>query len=285
MTFSRWSPALAAWIFAIAGSAHAAEPMPWQIMMQPAATPVMERIISFNNLLLIIEGVIVLFVLALMVIIFVRFRASRNPVPSKTTHNTTLEVVWTVIPILILVIVAVPSMRLLFYMDKIPTEGAEAEDYPEMTLKITGHQWYWSYEYPDHGEFVFDSIIIENDSIKPGQRRLLEVDNRVVLPVNTNVRLLMTSEDVIHNWAVPAFGVKMDTVPGRINESWIRITKEGTYFGQCSELCGVNHGFMPIAVDAVSKEKFDAWVEQAKEKFADKDTDSASQIAANVTPR
>jgi cytochrome c oxidase subunit 2 len=285
MTISRWSPVLAAWIVAMAGNAQAAEPRPWEIFMQPAATPVMERITSFNELLLVIEGVIVLFVLALMLIIFVRFRASRNPVPSKTTHNPMLEVIWTVVPILILVVIAVPSMRLLFYMDKVPTHGPEAKDYPEMTLKITGHQWYWSYQYPDYGEFEFDSNIVPEDELKPGQLRLLEVDNHVVLPVNTNVRLLMTSGDVIHDWAVPSFGIKMDAVPGRINETWIRINDKGTYYGQCSELCGVNHGFMPIVVDAVSKKDFDAWVAKAKKENADEGTEPASRLAANVTPR
>ena len=268
MNFKWWRFVPFALVMAASGTAFGAEPMPWQIDFQPAATPVMERIHHFHNLLLIIEALIVLLVMALMAIIIIKFRASANPVPSKTTHNTMLEVIWTVIPILILVVIAVPSMRLLFYMDKIPESGPEAENYPKMTLKITGHQWFWSYEYPDNGGLSFDSNIIPDEDIKPGQRRLLEVDNRVVLPINTNIRLLMTSEDVIHDWAVPSFGIKMDAVPGRINETWIRIERTGTYFGQCSELCGVNHGFMPIAVNAVTKEDFDAWVVKAKKQFA-----------------
>lgn len=281
MNFKWWRFVPFALVMAASGTAFGAEPMPWQIDFQPAATPVMERIHHFHNLLLIIEALIVLLVMALMAIIIIKFRASANPVPSKTTHNTMLEVIWTVIPILILVVIAVPSMRLLFYMDKIPESGPEAENYPKMTLKITGHQWFWSYEYPDNGGLSFDSNIIPDEDIKPGQRRLLEVDNRVVLPINTNIRLLMTSEDVIHDWAVPSFGIKMDAVPGRINETWIRIERTGTYFGQCSELCGVNHGFMPIAVNAVSKEEFDAWVEKAKKQFAS-DKPKPREVASNA---
>ena len=266
----------------VSGTAFGAQPMPWEINFQPAATPVMERIHNFHNMLLIIEGLIVLLVLVLMVIIIVRFRASANPVPSKTTHNTPLEVIWTVVPILILVAIAVPSLRLLFYMDKIPKSGPEATNYPKMTLKITGHQWYWSYAYPDNGNFTFDSNIIPDEDLKPGQPRLLSVDNRVVLPINTNVRLLITSGDVIHDWAVPSFGVKTDAVPGRINETWIRIERTGTYYGQCSELCGINHGFMPIAVNAVTKKDFDAWVAKAKKEFASNDTAKPREVASNA---
>tara|TARA_B100000315_G_C14593089_1_gene597024 strand:- start:3622 stop:4494 length:873 start_codon:yes stop_codon:yes gene_type:complete len=244
----------------MASGANAAEPIPWQMNFQPAATPVMEKIIDFHNLLLTIQVGIVVLVLGLMLYIIIKFNSKSNPEPSKTTHNTPLEVIWTVIPIVILIVLAVPSMKLLFFMDKAPN--------PEMTLKITGHQWYWSYQYPDNGDFEFDSNIIPDDEIKPGQRRLLEVDNQVVLPVNTEIRLLMTSEDVIHNWAIPAFGVKMDTVPGRTNESWIKVTKPGTYYGQCSELCGVNHGFMPVAVKVVSKDEFKKWAAEAKKEFA-----------------
>lgn len=244
----------------LASGANAAEPKPWQMNFQPAATPVMEKIIDFHNLLLTIQVGIVVLVLGLMLYIIIKFNSKSNPEPSKTTHNTALEVIWTVIPIVILIVLAVPSMKLLFFMDKAPN--------PEMTLKITGHQWYWSYEYPDNGGFEFDSNMVPDEEIKPGQRRLLEVDNQVVLPVNTEIRLLMTSEDVIHNWAIPSFGVKMDTVPGRTNESWIKVTKPGVYYGQCSELCGVNHGFMPVAVKVVSKEEFKKWTAKAKKEFA-----------------
>ncbi len=264
MTKNRWIALVSTFfaLFASTGAALANEPVPWQINFQKAATPVMEDIVSFHNLLLWIEVAIVVFVLLLMIWIIIRFNARSNPKPSRTTHHTMLEVVWTVVPILILVVIAVPSMKLLFFMDK-------AEN-PEMTLKVIGHQWFWSYEYPDHGNFTFDSNIVADEDLKPGEPRLLTVDNRVVLPADTTIQVLLTADDVIHNWAVPSFGIKIDTVPGRINETWFRVPSEhiGTYYGQCSELCGVNHGFMPIAVDIVSKQDFAAWVEKAKEEFA-----------------
>ncbi|MFN4283033.1 MAG: cytochrome c oxidase subunit II [Alphaproteobacteria bacterium] len=242
------------------GLAAAAVPQPWTFGFQEAATPVARDIHDLHHLLLVIITAITLFVLALLIYVIVRFNAKRNPTPSRTSHNTLIEVLWTVLPVLILVVIAVPSFKLLYFMDR--------TDKPEMTLKVTGHQWYWSYQYQDHGDFQFDSLMIPTDQLKPGQHRLLEVDNQVVVPINTNIRLLVTSQDVLHAWAVPAFGVKMDTVPGRLNETWMRIERPGTYYGQCSELCGVNHGFMPIAVRAVSKEEFQVWVEEARKKFA-----------------
>ena len=241
-------------------------PQPWQMNFRPSATPVMDDIVEFHNLLLVIEVIIVLFVLGLMVYICVKFNAKANPVPSKTTHNSLLEVAWTVIPIIVLIVIAVPSMKLLVFMDKAPKEKVE------MTLKVIGHQWYWSYEYPDAGNLAFDSNIIPDEEIdaSKGQIRLLEVDNRIAIPVDTTIRVLMTSEDVLHNWAVPAFGIKMDTVPGRINESWIRVpaARAGVYRGQCSELCGVNHGYMPIVIEAKSKQDFAKWLDKAKKEFA-----------------
>lgn len=243
---------------ALAMEGHAS---PWQLGFIDAASPVMEDINEFHNLLLVIITAITLFVLALLVYVVVKFNEKANPVPSKTTHNTLLEVAWTGVPILILIVIAVPSFKLLFFMDR--------HENPDMTLKVTGHQWYWSYEYPDHGGFGFDSNLIEEEDLQPGQPRLLAVDNEVVLPIDTNIRVLQTSDDVFHNWAIPAFGLKLDTVPGRINENWVRITKPGKYYGQCSELCGVRHAFMPITVHAVSKEEFAAWVEKAKTEFAD----------------
>jgi len=241
-------------------------PQPWQMDFRPSATPVMDDIVDFHNLLLVIEVLIVLFVLGLMVYICVKFNAKANPVPSKTTHNVFLEVVWTVIPIIILIVITVPSVKLLVFMDKAPKEKVE------MTLKVIGHQWYWSYEYPDAGDLAFDSNIIPDEEIdaSKGQIRLLEVDNRIAIPVDTTIRVLMTSEDVLHNWAVPAFGIKMDTVPGRINEAWIRVpaARAGVYRGQCSELCGVNHGYMPIVIEAKSKQEFAKWLDKAKKEFA-----------------
>ncbi|MAR79037.1 MAG: cytochrome c oxidase subunit II [Rhodospirillaceae bacterium] len=233
---------------------------PWQMGFREAASPVMERIVDFHNFLMIISVAIAVFVTVLLGYVMVRFRASKNPNPSKRTHNTFIEVLWTVIPIIILVVMVVPSFRLLYYMDK------TAE--PEMTLKAIGHQWYWSYEYPDHGDFIFDSIMIEESDLKPGQERLLHTDNEVVLPINTNIKILVTADDVIHNWALPSFGIKMDAVPGQLNETWVNITKPGIYYGMCSELCGVRHSFMPITVRAVTKEKFSEWVEKAKIEFA-----------------
>lgn len=256
----RFLTALVAGLAGLSATAFAAAPEPWQLGLQPAATPVAEHLHDLHNWLLIIVTAITVFVMLLLLYVIVRFNARSNPVPSKTTHNTLVEMMWTVVPIIILVGIAIPSFRLLYFADR--TEEAE------MTVKIIGHQWYWSYEYPDNGDFTFDSIMIEDEDLQPGQLRLLETDTEVVLPVNTNVRLLMTADDVIHSWAMPSFGVKLDAVPGRINETWTRIDREGVYYGQCSELCGVRHGYMPIKVRAVSKEEFTAWVAQAQEEFA-----------------
>ena len=257
---------------AAAPGALASEPLPWQMGFQPAASPTMASIESFHTLLMWVITLITIFVLGLLVYVMVRFNETANPTPSQTTHNTMVEVLWTVIPIVILVAIAVPSFKLLYFTDK--TANAE------MTLKIVGHQWYWSYEYPDQGELKFDSNMIADKDLKPGQRRLLEVDNRVVLPVGTNIRLQMTGADVIHAWRIPAFGVMKDTVPGRLTETWVRIDREGVYYGQCSELCGINHAFMPIAVEAVGKEKFAAWVVDARKKFASAPApETAPQVA------
>jgi cytochrome c oxidase subunit 2 len=233
---------------------------PWQLGLQDSASPVMEKVHEFHTLMLVIQVAIVALVLGVLAYVIVRFNAKRNPVPSKTAHNTLLEIVWTAVPIVILVVIAIPSIKLLYFADK-------TQDY-EMTLKITGHQWYWSYAYPDHGDFQFDSIPVADDDLQPGQPRLLSVDNRIVLPVNTKIQLLITADDVIHNWAIPALGLKADAVPGRTNETWVEITREGDYYGMCSELCGINHGYMPIHVEAVSKEAFAVWVKEATEKFA-----------------
>ncbi len=230
--------------------------------MQPAGSPVMEDIREFHGFLLTVEVLIVIFVLVMLAIIIFRFNAKANPVPAKWSHNTLLEVIWTAVPIVILVVIAIPSLKLLYFADRAPN--------PEMTLKVTGNQWYWTYQYPDHGNFEFDSNLIPDDEIdvEKGQVRLLSVDNPVVLPVGTTIRLLLTSSDVIHNWAIPSFGLKLDTVPGRTNETWVKIKEPGMYYGMCSELCGINHGFMPIQVEAVSKEAFKAWTEKAKKEFA-----------------
>ncbi len=250
---------------------------PWQMWLQEPGSPTADRIYAFNVQLMVIETLIVIFVLGLMVYIAIRFNKTRNPVPSKTTHNTLLEVIWTAVPIIVLVGIAVPSLKHLYFADHIKNA--------DMTLKVIGNQWYWTYNYPDQGDFSFDSIIIPEAELKPGQPRLLTVDNKVVLPVETNIRLLYSSNDVIHNWAVPSLALKMDNTPGRINETWTRIHKkyEGkTLYGMCSELCGVNHGFMPIAIQAVSKEEFAVWAAAAKKKFSsnEKPVDEKIRLAA-----
>jgi cytochrome c oxidase subunit 2 len=235
---------------------------PWQLGFQESATPIMTQITDFHNFLNIIITVVALFVLALMIYVMWRFNEKRNPNPSRTSHNTALEVAWTVIPIFILVVIAIPSFRLLFAQYDFPKA--------DITITATGSQWYWTYEYPDEG-IRFDSIMVAEANLKEGQPRLLTVDNDVVVPVNANVIVGLKSNDVIHDWAVPAFGVKLDAVPGRYQKTWFRAEREGIFYGQCSELCGRNHAFMPIAVRVVSQDEYDAWV--AEHKSAEIDTD------------
>jgi cytochrome c oxidase subunit 2 len=234
-------------------------PRPWQVTFQNAVSPVMERIVDLHNQLMYAMTAIVIFVMALLAYVCYKFSAKRNPIPQKFSHNVKLEIIWTIIPVIILMIIAVPTFRTLYYVEKI--ENAE------MTVKVVGYQWYWHYQYPDHGNFEYDSYMIRDKDLKENQIRLLEVDNRVVIPVNTTVRFLITAGDVIHSFAVPAFGLKTDAVPGRVNETWVKVTKPGVYYGQCSELCGVDHGFMPIAVEVVSREEFDEWTKNAQKKF------------------
>jgi cytochrome c oxidase subunit 2 len=244
---------------ALSDLAWAAQPTPWQIGLQPAATPVMDRVASFHSLLLWIITLICVFVLALLAYACFRFRATPDGTSSRRSHNTLLEVVWTAVPVLILVIIAVPSFKLLYFSDVVPET--------ELTVRATGYQWYWGYTYPDHGSFEFIATMIADGDLQPGQPRLLATDNDVVLPVGTNIRIQVTAADVLHSWAMPAFGVKTDAVPGRLNEAWIRIAEPGLYYGQCSELCGVNHAFMPISIRAVPRAEFDAWLQQAQARF------------------
>jgi cytochrome c oxidase subunit II len=192
--------------------------------------------------------------------VIVRFNARANPIPSRTTHNTLIEIAWTIIPIVILMVIAVPSFKLLFFQLNIPAA--------DLTVKATGKQWYWSYNYPDNGQIEFDSLMLKEGERKEGQPRLLAVDNEMVVPVNKTVRVITTGADVIHSFAVPSFGIKIDAVPGRINETWFKATREGVYYGQCSELCGKDHAYMPIAVHVVSEQAFAAWLEEAKKKYA-----------------
>ncbi|MGP1253830.1 MAG: cytochrome c oxidase subunit II [Kiloniellales bacterium] len=231
------------------------QPVPGGLGLQAGVTPIKEQVHDFHNLLLVIITLICLFVLALLVYVMWRFRASANPTPSKTSHNTMIEVIWTAVPVMILVVIAIPSMKLLYAQDVIP----EAD----MTIKAIGKQWYWTYEYPDHGNFVFDAFILrDEEAAEQNLPRLLATDRTVVIPVDTTVRILVTAGDVLHSFAVPAFGIKIDAVPGRLNETWVHVTEEGTYYGQCSELCGTGHSYMPIMVEVVSQTAFDAWVSE-----------------------
>jgi len=256
-------------------AAHAEEPQPWQLGMQPSASPVRDQIdFLHDDILLPITTIASLFVLSMLVYVVIRFNAKRNPIPSKISHNTTLEIVWTVVPILVLGVISIFSLKLEYFMDK--------AQHADMTLNVTGHQWYWSYQYPDNGNLSFDSNMIQDDQLKPGQKRLLDTDNPVVLPVGTTIRILVSGTDVIHSWFVPAFGVQEYAMPGRANESWVRIDREGTYYGECNQICGVNHPFMPIQIQAVSKEAFAKWIEEAKKKFAARDDGAAVAVAVNA---
>ncbi|MCB1475270.1 MAG: cytochrome c oxidase subunit II [Rhodobiaceae bacterium] len=258
----------------MSGPATAA-PQPWQMGFQEAASPIAEWIHQFHDLLLILCVIISAFVLLLMIWVSVRFNAKANPTPSKVTHNTLIEVLWTVVPIIILVIIAIPSLRLLYFDRTIP----EAD----ITIKATGYQWYWGYEYPDIEGVSFDSIMLTDEERGPDQPRLLAVDNVVVVPVGKIVKMQITASDVIHAWALPAFGVKIDAIPGRLNETWFEATKEGVYYGQCSELCGRDHAFMPIEVHVVSEQDYAAWVAEAKQKFAAHTPRGKDNMVASTT--
>jgi cytochrome c oxidase subunit 2 len=253
---------LLAW-FGVIASAQAQPvigvPHDWQMGFPASFTPVMDKVAQLHDLLLVIISLISAFVLILLLYVMWRFHASRHPVPSTVTHNTVLEILWTILPILILVVIAVPSFRLLYYGDK-------AQD-AAMTVKVTGHQWYWSYEYPDQGNFSVDSRILseaDRAKLKPNEPRMLAVDQEMVIPAKTVVRIIGTAADSMHGWTVWGFGIKKTVIPGRLNEGWIEVPKEGIYFGQCSQICGQDHSYMPIAVRVVSKPDFDAWVAQKK---------------------
>jgi len=281
--FKRWTAAatIGVTIGALLAGAGAAlaglgQPTSWQIGFQQSATPVMDFITSFHDYLLVVVTLITLFVLGLLVTIAVRFNAKANPTPSRTTHNTLLEVAWTLIPVVILVAIAVPSFRLLFYQLNVPAA--------DVTIKAIGKQWYWTYNYPDNGKFEFDSrLVADTTKLRPDQPRLLGVDNEMVVPVNKTVRVQTIGNEVIHAFAVPSFGIKIDAIPGRLNETWFRATREGIYYGQCSELCGRDHAYMPIGVRVVSEQAFNAWVEEAKKKFARED-DGRTNLAASEAP-
>jgi cytochrome c oxidase subunit II len=248
------------------------QPSPWQIGLQDSATPIMSEITWFHDVLLWIIAGISAFVLALLLIIIVRFNARANPTPTRTTHNTLLEVLWTIVPVVILACIAVPSFRLLFVELDVPK--------PDLTVKATGSQWYWTYNYPDNNNLKITSEMVAEKDLKPGQPRLLTVDNEMVVPVNKVVHVIVTGTDVIHSFTVPSFGIRIDAIPGRINETWFKATTEGMFYGQCSELCGKDHSFMPIAIKVVSDADFAAWLTAQGNPAAANETGPRTDVAA-----
>jgi cytochrome c oxidase subunit 2 len=248
-------------VVVVAGEACAQVPRPWEIGMQAAHSPVQRSIESLHDLVMVIITAVTLLVAALLAWVLFRYNARRNPTPSQAAHHTVLEVLWTVVPVLILVVIAIPSFRLLYYEDSPP--------HVDLTVKVTGHQWYWEYTYPDNGGIDFSSYIVPDDKLQPGQLRLLAVDNELVLPAGKNVRLLITSGDVIHSFFVPSLGVQRYAIPGRTAETWVRMDEPGVYVGECNQICGVNHSRMPISIRAVTPEAFTAWLAQAKTQFSD----------------
>jgi len=247
------------------------QPTPWQLGLQDSATPIMADITWFHDVLLWIIAGISGFVLLLLLIIIVRFNARANPTPTRTTHNTVLEVLWTIVPVIILACIAVPSFRLLFVQLEVPK--------PDLTVKATGSQWYWTYNYPDNGNLKITSAMLDDEHLKPNQPRLLAVDNDMVVPVNKVVHVIVTGTDVIHSFTVPSFGIRIDAVPGRINETWFKATTVGMFYGQCSELCGKDHSFMPIAVRVVSDADFAAWLAQQQHPTSENETGPRTAVA------
>ena len=261
-------------LFILPSLAIANEPVDWQLGFQKSASKTMSDIVWFHDYMLLpIITAITVFVLFLLAYACIRFRASKNPVASTTSHNTTIEVIWTLVPCLILIVMAVPSFKVLYSQDEIPKA--------DVTIKAIGYQWYWGYEYPDEN-IVFDSYMIEDKDLKEGQPRLLAVDNEVVVPVNKVVKVMITDNDVLHAWALPSFGVKRDAVPGRINETWFKADRTGTFYGQCSELCGIKHAFMPITVNVVSEEDYNKWLEKAKVEFAKEEISNNIKVAKKI---
>ena len=256
------------------GSVLANQPKEWQLGFQKAASQGMEDIVWFHDYMLLpIITAITVFVLFLLLYTCVRFRASRNKVASTTSHNTLVEVLWTLIPCLILIVMAVPSFKVLYSQDTIPKV--------DVTIKAVGYQWYWGYEYPDEN-IIFDSYMVDEKDLKENQPRLLTVDNEIYVPVNKVIKVMITANDVLHAWALPSFGVKRDAIPGRINETWFKADRTGTFYGQCSELCGIKHAFMPITVNVVSENEYNQWLEEAKVKFAKEDLDTNIKIAKQI---
>ena len=257
-------PRLRAAVFTVlllaAGPASAQAPHNWQLGFQPAHSPVQQGIEGLHAMVIWLMAAVTIFVAALLIYCVWRFRASVNPKASRISHHTTLEVAWTVLPVLILVIIAIPSFRMIYFEDR--TDAAD------MTIKVVGHQWYWEYNYPDQGGVKFDSYMVPADDLKPGQLRNLEVDNRVVVPAGKNIRILTTSADVIHSFFIPSLGVQRYAIPGRTIETWVKVDQPGVYYGQCNQICGTNHSAMPISVEAMTEQGFASWIEAAKTKFA-----------------
>ena len=250
------------------------EPKDWQLGFQKSASKSMDDIVWFHDYMLVpIITAITAFVLFLLLYVCVRYRASRNKIPSTTSHNTMIEVIWTIVPCLILIVMAVPSFKVLYSQDEIPKA--------DVTIKAIGYQWYWGYEYPDEN-IIFDSYMIDEKDLKDNQPRLLAVDNAVYVPVNKVVKVMITANDVLHAWALPSFGVKRDAIPGRINETWFKADRTGTFYGQCSELCGIKHAFMPITVHVVSEDDYNKWLEEAKVKFAKEEINNNIKIAKKI---
>ena len=256
------------------GSVLANQPKEWQLGFQKAASQGMEDIVWFHDYMLLpIITAITVFVLFLLLYTCVRFRASKNKVASTTSHNTLVEVLWTLIPCLILIVMAVPSFKVLYSQDTIPKA--------DVTIKAVGYQWYWGYEYPDEN-IIFDSYMVDEKDLKENQPRLLTVDNEIYVPVNKVIKVMITANDVLHAWALPSFGVKRDAIPGRINETWFKADRTGTFYGQCSELCGIKHAFMPITVNVVSENEYNQWLEEAKVKFAKEDLNTNIKVAKQI---
>lgn len=261
------------WLLAGMSLAAAEEPQPGEINFQPAASPLAEEVHSFHHLLLYVITAIALLVLLLLIYVVLRYNKRANPTPRKFHHNTLVEVLWTAIPVIVLILIAVPSFRLLYLSDRIPDA--------DITIKVTGQNWYWDYEYPDEGEWTLSSHLLpEDEAKKTGQTWLLAVDDHPVVPVNAVVRVQVTAYDRLHSWTVPAFGIKVDAVPGRLNETWFQATREGTFYGQCSEICGPKHAFMPIQVEVVSQEKYQAWLAETKGRLAAADGPAPARLAA-----
>ena len=246
--------------FLVSFNAFGKQATDWQLSFQNPATDLMGSVVGLHNIILIVMTLVTLFVLFLLFYVSFRFSAKRNPIPSTRTHNTVVEVLWTAIPIVILVVLAIPSFKLLYQQEK-------SENY-DMTVKVIGHQWYWEYEYPDHGDFYFESYMVQDADLQEGDLRLLTVDNPLVIPANKNIQILITAGDVLHSWAVPSMGLKTDAVPGRLNETWVNVKEPGIYRGQCSEICGTGHGFMPVVVKVLPESEFIAWANEAKNNYA-----------------